>query len=85
MIEPGFLDLINSLFQLIFFFSLIFMVGVIIYLGIKYITTSTSEEKLKEIHKRLPLLLIGAVLIFLSLTIPKLIGLFFELNIEIGP
>jgi|FaiFalDrversion3_1042247.scaffolds.fasta_scaffold05827_3 hypothetical protein len=85
MIEPGFLDLINSLFQLIFFFSLIFMAGVIIYLGIKYITTSTSEEKLKEIHKRLPLLLIGAVLIFLSLTIPKLIGLFFELNIEIGP
>jgi hypothetical protein len=85
MIEPGFLDLINSLFQLIFFFSLIFMAGVIIYLGIKYITTSTSEEKFKEIHKRLPLLLIGAVLIFLSLTIPKLIGLFFELNIEIGP
>jgi len=85
LLVPGFLKLINNTFHIVFVLSLVFLAGVIIYLGIKYITTSTSEEKLKEIHKRLPLLLIGAVLIFLSLTIPKLIGLFFELNIEIGP
>jgi hypothetical protein len=78
MIEPRLLKLIDSFFQFIFFLSLVFLAGFIIYLGIKYITTSTSEEKLREIHKRLPLLLIGAVLIFLSLTIPKLIGLFFK-------
>jgi hypothetical protein len=78
MIEPRFLNLIDSFFQLIFILSLVFLAGVVIYLGIKYITTSASEEKLREIHKRLPLLLIGAVLIFLSLTIPKLIELFFK-------
>jgi len=83
MIEPRFLNLINSFFQLLFFLSLAFLAGVIIYLGIIYITT--SGDKLKEVHKKLPLLLIGAALIFLSLTIPKLIGLFFELNIELTP
>jgi hypothetical protein len=85
MIEPKLLKLIDSLFKLIFFLSLVFLAGVIIYLGIKYITTSTSEEKLREIHKRLPLFLIGAVLVFLSLTIPKLIGMFFQIDIRLTP
>jgi hypothetical protein len=85
MIEPRLLKLIDSLFKFIFFLSLVFLAGVIIYLGIKYITTSTSEEKLREIHKRLPLLLIGAVLVFLSLTIPKLIGMFFQIDIRLTP
>jgi formate/nitrite transporter FocA (FNT family) len=76
MIEPKLLKLIDSFFQLLFFLSLVFMAGVIIYLGIIYITT--SGDKLKEVHKKLPLLLIGAVFIFLSLTIPKLIELFFK-------
>jgi formate/nitrite transporter FocA (FNT family) len=76
MIEPKLLKLIDSFFQLLFFLSLVFMAGVIIYLGIVYITT--SGDKLKEVHKKLPLLLIGAVFIFLSLTIPKLIELFFK-------
>jgi len=83
MIEPRFLKLIDSIFKLIFYFSLAYLAGVIIYLGIMYITTSTSEDKLKEIHKRFPLLLIGVVLIFLSLTIPRLIGLFFGINIKL--
>jgi len=76
MIVPGFLKLINSLFQLIFFFSLVYLVGVIIYLGIVYITS--SGDKLKEVHKRWSLIIIGIVLVFLSLTIPKLIELFFK-------
>jgi hypothetical protein len=76
MIEPRLLKLIDSFFQLLFFLSLVFMAGVIIYLGIIYITT--SGDKLKEVHKKLPLILIGAVFIFLSLTIPKLIELFFK-------
>jgi hypothetical protein len=83
MIEPKLLKLIDSFFQLFFFLSLAFMAGVIIYLGIIYITS--SGDKLKNVHKKLPLLLIGAVLIFLSLTIPKLIGLFFEFNIQLTP
>ena len=77
MIEPGFLKLINSLFNLIFILSLVFLAGVIIYLGIIYIT-STSEEKLKEVHKKWFLILAGAVLVFLSRTIPKLIDMFFK-------
>jgi hypothetical protein len=83
MIEPRFLNLIDSFFQLLFYFSLAYLSGVIIYLGIIYITT--SGDKLKEVHKKLPLILIGAVFIFLSLTIPKLIGLFFGLDIELAP
>jgi formate/nitrite transporter FocA (FNT family) len=62
MIEPKLLKLIDSFFQLFFFLSLAFMAGVIIYLGIIYITS--SGDKLKNVHKKLPLLLIGAVLIF---------------------
>jgi hypothetical protein len=76
MIEPRFLKLIDSFFQLIFLFSLLWLAGVIIYLGIIYVTS--TGDRLKEVHKRWPLLLIGAVLVFLSLTIPKLIELFFK-------
>jgi hypothetical protein len=83
MIEPRLLKLIDSLFKLIFLFSVIWLAGVIIYLGIIYITS--TGDKLKEVHKRWPLLLIGVVLIFLSLTIPKLIGLFFQIDIKLAP
>jgi hypothetical protein len=83
MIEPRLLKLIDSLFKLIFLFSVIWLAGVIIYLGIIYITS--TGDKLKEVHKRWPLLLIGIVLIFLSLTIPKLIGLFFQIDIKLAP
>jgi len=76
MIEPRLLNLIENFFRLIFIFSNIWLAGVIIYLGILYITS--TGDKLKEVHKRWPLLLIGVVLIFLSLTIPKLIELFFK-------
>jgi hypothetical protein len=83
MIEPKLLKLIDSLFKLIFLFSVIWLAGVIIYLGIIYITT--TGDKLKDVHKRWPLLLIGIVLIFLSLTIPKLIGMFFQIDIKLAP
>ena len=77
MIEPGLLKLITSFFNLIFILALGFLAGVIIYLGILYIT-SPSEEKLKEVHKRWPLLFGGVILVFLSRTIPKLIEMFFK-------
>jgi hypothetical protein len=77
MIEPGFLKLINSIFNLVFILSLAFLAGVIIYLGIVYITSS-KEDKLKEVHKRWRFLLWGIVLVFLSRTIPKLIEMFFK-------
>ncbi|GIW67175.1 MAG: hypothetical protein KatS3mg096_043 [Candidatus Parcubacteria bacterium] len=77
MIEPGFLKLINSLFNLIFVLSLSLLAGVIIYLGIIYIT-SPAEEKIKKVHKRWGLILGGIVLVFLSRTIPKLIEMFFK-------
>jgi uncharacterized protein (UPF0333 family) len=83
MIEPRLLKLIDSLFKLIFLFSVIWLAGVIIYLGIIYITS--TGDRLKEVHKRWPLLLIGIVLIFLSLTIPKLIGMFFQIDIRLTP
>jgi hypothetical protein len=83
MIEPELLKLIDSFFKLIFLFSVIWLAGVIIYLGITYITS--TGDRLKEVHKRWPLLLIGIVLIFLSLTIPKLIGMFFQIDIRLTP
>jgi hypothetical protein len=83
MIEPKLLKLIDSFFKLIFLFSVIWLAGVIIYLGIIYITS--TGDRLKEVHKRWPLLLIGIVLIFLSLTIPKLIGMFFQIDIRLTP
>jgi len=76
MIEPKLLNLIENFFKLIFVFALAYMVGVIIYIGIIYITT--SGDKLKEAYKRLPLVLVGAVFVFLSFTIPRLIELFFK-------
>jgi hypothetical protein len=80
-IDPRLLKLIENIFKDIFLLSLAYMVGIIIYLGIKYITS--SGNKLEEIHKKWPLFLIGAVLVILSFTIPKLIGLFFEVQINL--
>lgn len=76
MIEPRLLKLIENLFKVLFTFSLFFSVGVLIYLGIIYITK--SEEGAKKVHQALPLLILGLVLIFLSFTIPKVIEMFFK-------
>ncbi len=76
MIEPGFLKLINAIFRLIFIFSIFFLVGVLIYLGILYITG--GHKGAEKVHSRWFLILIGVILVFLSLTIPKLISLFFQ-------
>lgn len=77
MIEPGFLKLINSIFNLVFILALAFLAGVIIYLGIIYITTS-KEAALREVHRRWGVLLFGVILVFLSRTIPRLIEIFFK-------
>lgn len=76
IIEPRLLNLIDSIFKLIFGFSLFFLVIVLIYLGILYITG--DQKGLEKVHSRWHLILIGIVLAFLSLTIPKIIRLFFE-------
>jgi hypothetical protein len=85
MIEPRLLNLIEGFFKLLFYITLAFLIGVIIYLGILYIITTPSEEKIKEVHKRFSLLLIAVFLIFLSFTIPKLIGMFFRIEIKLTP
>lgn len=76
MIEPGFLKLIDAIFRLIFGLSLFILMGVLIYLGILYITG--GQKGAEKVHSRWFLILIGVILIFLSLTIPKLISLFFQ-------
>jgi hypothetical protein len=85
MIETRLLKLIGGFFQLLFYIAIAFLIGVIIYLGILYIITTPSEEKIKEVHKRLFLLVIAVFLIFLSFTIPKLIGMFFQIEIKLTP
>lgn len=76
LIEPRLLRLFTSFFNLLFVFSLFFTVGILIYLGIIYITK--SEDGAKRVHQSMPLLLIGLVLIFLSFTLPKIIEMFFK-------
>jgi len=85
MIEQRLLNLIEGFFKLLFYIALAFLIGVIIYLGILYIITTPTEEKIKEVHKRFSLLVIAVFLIFLSLTIPKLIGMFFQIEIKLTP
>jgi hypothetical protein len=80
IVNPKFLNLIDNLFQVIFGLSLAYLSGIIIYIGIIYITS--QGNKLEEVHKRIPLLIIGIVLVFLSFLIPRLIGLFFEVDIN---
>lgn len=77
MIISEFINLINSLFKIIFVISLGFLAGVIIYIGILYIT-SDKEDKIKEVHRRWKLLLLGSSLVFLSRVIPKVIEMFFS-------
>lgn len=77
MIDPRLLSLINKFFNLIYIISLSILAGYIIYLGILYII-SPSTDKVKEIHKRWKFIIIGAVIIFLSLTIPLIIDSFFR-------
>lgn len=76
MIEPRLLKLIENLLSVLFILSLFFSVSVLVYMGIMYLTK--SEEGAKQVHKMMPLFIIGLVLIFLSLTIPKIIRFFFE-------
>ncbi len=76
MIEPRLLKLIEGIFRLTFVFGLFLSVVVLIYLGIIYITK--SEEGAKEVHEKLPLFVVGLIIIFLSLTIPKIVELFFK-------
>ena len=82
MIVPEFLTLIEKFFKLVFNLSLIYLTFVFINIGITYITSS-SGEKIKEINKKFPLILIGIALLFFSFVIPKLIGAFFNISIDL--
>lgn len=82
MLEPKFLTLIEKFFKLVFNLSLVYLIFVFINIGINYITSS-SEEKIKEINKKFPLILIGIALLFFSFVIPKLIGAFFDISINL--
>jgi glucan phosphoethanolaminetransferase (alkaline phosphatase superfamily) len=74
--DPRLVNLIYSFLKLIFGLALFITLIILIYQGILYITG--SKEGIKKIHSRWYLILIGVVLIFLSLTIPRLISMFFK-------
>ncbi|MER3570009.1 MAG: hypothetical protein C4348_00095 [Patescibacteria group bacterium] len=66
-------NLLSNVFSLAFKLILFFLVGLIIWLGIKYI-----KGEAKEVHSRFLPLIIGILLVFLSLTIPLLIRNIFK-------
>ena len=70
---PEFKNLFGKVFSLAFTLILFFLVGLIIWLGIKYI-----KGEAKEVHSRFLPLIIGILLVFLSLTIPLLIRNIFK-------
>lgn len=76
MIEPKLLKLIERIFNLFFGASLFFSTTVLIYIGIMYITK--TEEGVKKAHEKIPLLILGLALSFLSFSIPKIIKMFFQ-------
>jgi hypothetical protein len=79
MIEPGILTLIKKIFNLSFFLSSVFLLFVLLYIAILYITA--KEESVKKVRDHLRLILIGLFLVFLSVFIPRLITLFFQIRI----
>ena len=70
---PEFKEILSKVFSLAFTLILFFLVGLIIWLGIKYI-----KGEAKEVHSRFLPLIIGILLVFLSLTIPLLIRNIFK-------
>lgn len=68
-----------AILKLFYNFSFLLLAGVIIYLGIIYIT-SGKDEVIKKVHERWLILLVGVVLLFFSITLPNLIKMFFGFN-----
>jgi len=78
-VDPGILGLIIKIFNLLFWLSSIFFLFVLLYLSILYIIA--KEEFVKKARDHLKLVLIGLFLVFLSIFIPRLVVLFFGIDI----
>lgn len=74
IIDPGLANLLINFLGLVYYSALFLSIVMLIYMGFIYITK--SEEGAKKVHKMMPLFIVGLVLVFLSLTIRKLIQLF---------
>lgn len=72
-------NFLMAILNLLYNFSFIILAGIIIYLGIIYITAG-KEEVIKKVHERWLFLLLGVVLLFFSITLPNLVKMFFGLN-----
>jgi len=66
---------IQKIFQFLYYLALAFGVIFLILAGISYIT---NPENIKETHKKVVYALVGVVLAILSLSIVRLVGLFFN-------
>jgi cytochrome c biogenesis protein CcdA len=77
MVNQELWKFLSAIFKLFYNISFIILTGVIIYLGIVYITAG-KDEVIKKVHERWLLLIVGVVLIFFSLTIPSVIQKFFN-------
>lgn len=82
MLEPKLLKLIENFFKLLFGLGMAIVVVVIIILGIQYIVGGKTEV-VRKVHEKWKYILIALFLIIFSLTIPKLISSFFNLDIKI--
>lgn len=72
-------NFLMAILSLLYKFSFVLLSGIIIYLGIIYITAG-KDEVIKKVHERWLLLLLGVVLLFFSLTLPNLVKMFFGFN-----
>jgi hypothetical protein len=66
---------IQKIFQFLYYLALAFGVVFLMLAGISYIT---NPEDIKETHKKVVYALVGVVLAILSLSIVRLVGLFFN-------
>jgi hypothetical protein len=66
---------IQKIFQFLYYLALAFGVIFLMLAGISYIT---NPENIKETHKKVVYALVGVVLAILSLSIVRLVGLFFN-------
>lgn len=78
-VQDNLWNFLLAILSLLYKISFFLLVGVIIYLGIIYITVG-KEEAIKKVHERWLLLLAGVVLLFFSITLPNLIKMFFGFN-----
>ncbi|MCS7200689.1 MAG: hypothetical protein NZ822_00860 [Patescibacteria group bacterium] len=77
LVSPQVVNFLDAILRLLYSLSFVLLAGVIIYLGIIYITAG-KEEAIKKVHERWLLLVVGMILVFASLTVPSIIGSIFR-------